>query len=407
MTPRVSSLSRIGSLVALPAAAFAFLALVPSGCANSIDVGVEGHDAGVIDETPTFTPRPDGGDASTDVFTPTRAMCMATSCPAPYASCGGDYLCQTNLSSDPNNCGECGSVCPETFGYLNMTSSCVNGACVPACGKTLVNGGFNNWADCNKILEDGCEVSLSRDPNNCGACGNKCPDGVNCLDGKCGCPAGLIECEGSCIDARSDERNCGACKSFCQTTPSTLAHMENACVDGECGKPRCKKGYSDCDKDQSNGCEVLTGIDAGKIDRNNCGGCGIKCKDSEVCFDSNYDGVPECLCQNPAETLCTDGYNYACHDLLSDLTNCGTCGHDCTSYLENAAGACRKGMCEVECNPGWGDCDGVPQNGCETNLMVSNANCGTCGTRCDTQAGQPCVEGKCAMVECDAGVQPQ
>jgi hypothetical protein len=45
------------------------------------------------------------------------------------------------------------------------------------------------------------------------------------------------------------------------------------------------------------------------------------------------------------------------------------------------------------CAPGMGDCDGDPANGCETDLLTSDASCGTCGHAC--LPGVSCTNGRC------------
>ena len=393
-----------------------------SGCAEtSIEVGtLVDQDAGP--QPPSFTDPDSGSDADARAQEPVL-LCIATACPAPFDTCGTGYRCSTNLSNDSNNCGECGKVCPDSFGYLNMTSTCVDGTCEPTCGKKLAGGKFWNYADCNGVAEDGCEINISTDPNNCGACGNKCADGVSCIDGKCGCDPGYILCpdpyaaKGKCIDARHDDANCGACGNRCGTPADAGAPPDNmvyGCVDSQCGQLKCEdmwgNTWANCDNNLANGCEVYIGTNDSLIDPNNCGKCGKKCVGADqVCTDANYDYVAECLCEKPHETRCgsKDWGNLGCFDLLNDPDNCGTCSNKCTAYQDNTAAVCRKGACELECLPGWGDCDGEPGNGCETNLKSSGGHCGACGNRCDTQAGQPCVEGQCAMTECDAGVVTQ
>lgn len=92
-----------------------------------------------------------------------------------------------------------------------------------------------------------------------------------------------------------------------------------------------------------------------------------------------------------------------CDDLLSDPLNCGGCGVMCPSFANNTA-QCVKGICATKCLDGFGDCDGNPLNGCEAHVLDNPLNCGGCGVACDVAAGQPCIDGKCLMVECDAGV---
>ena len=91
-------------------------------------------------------------------------------------------------------------------------------------------------------------------------------------------------------------------------------------------------------------------------------------------------------------------------DLLNDPSNCGACGSPCKEPGKNQARTCKKGVCAYECAPGFADCNGDPSDGCEVDLSIHPAHCGACDVACDVAAGQPCIEGKCLMTECDAGV---
>jgi hypothetical protein len=74
---------------------------------------------------------------------------------------------------------------------------------------------------------------------------------------------------------------------------------------------------------------------------------------------------------------------------------CGGCGRACT----NAHGTtrCEDGACVPSCSPGWEDCDGAPDNGCETDLNSAD-HCGSCGHSCSDESGgvdASCEAGKC------------
>lgn len=391
---------RLG-VVALLLAAGAALAV---GCAeSSLDVGTRPEtDASA---PPSFAPVADGGDAaSPDV---PRLLCLGTECPYPYATCAsGDsaepvYECQHDLSTDNDHCGSCGTTCP-VYDVLQMKSSCVNGECVAEC----IDPSFK---DCNGRLEDGCEVSVLDDPQNCGACGVACPAGVRCRFGACGCPTGTTECGTSCVDLQGSSAHCGACGNRC-TPPDGATpppNSEYGCVGGECDKLRCVSDHHsrwlDCNGDLeapgSDGCEVDVGPMA--QDTNNCGGCGIACDPDQICRE--VFGIVQCICK-PNETLCGTPDYPICADITGDPEHCGACGYRCPAQEEaHQRATCAKGMCTYECAPGWADCNDTPLDGCETNLMIHGANCGACGNRCNTAAGQPCVGGACLEVECDAG----
>jgi hypothetical protein len=78
-----------------------------------------------------------------------------------------------DLQHDPASCGACGQVC----GSANATAFCSAGTCGLACQAGA--------ADCNGMNVDGCEVTVTSDPNNCGACGHACNAGWPCSSGAC------------------------------------------------------------------------------------------------------------------------------------------------------------------------------------------------------------------------------
>jgi hypothetical protein len=61
--------------------------------------------------------------------------------------------------------------------------------------------------------------------------------------------------------------------------------------------------------------------------------------------------------------------------------SCGGCGITC-ELPHTAAAICTGGGCEVQaCDFGWEDCDGVPDNGCETELGTT-LDCARCDDTC-------------------------
>lgn len=69
-------------------------------------------------------------------------------------------------------------------------------------------------------------------------------------------------------------------------------------------------------------------------------------------------------------------------DLSSDPANCRACGHGCVGVHVDVA-LCVDGRCEVlDCEPGFGDCDGQAENGCE-------------GLICHHSHGDECEIGEC------------
>lgn len=333
------------------------------------------------------------------------AMCVATECPAPWASCPrygalSPYACSTNTATDPTNCGACGRECPFGSGAFHFRTACVDGECQPFC--------VADWADCNGIPDDGCESEPKTDPNNCGICGNKCGPGVACIDGKCGCPPGQTSCNGGCVDLSNDDDNCGACEFKCRNNQPQDAgalppNMFYGCHQGTCSVPRCYHDddvfWVDCNgKLEPDGCEV----DLAKPNMDHCGKCGNQCTPNQQCFSTSDTGM-DCQCKG-TKTLCPAAGSMPrmCADLENDPQNCGSCGYSCPN-VDNADTTCVKGRCSFACQPGRADCNGLTIDGCEVELDKDPRNCGACGNSCDVAAGQPCVGGQCVTTECDAG----
>ncbi|MEA2748766.1 MAG: hypothetical protein QOI41_2909 [Myxococcales bacterium] len=379
---------------AIGAALFAGLcfAVASSACRASAPLGG-------FDEPPDGAPPPlatEAGSPKSDANA-ARALCAATACPAPYATCSDDsFRCETNFDSDDTSCGACGVTCPNGEAIRNLLGAdfhCQSGVCRMACNSDP----FNRKGDCNHDVADGCEVDLQCDDNNCGACGVKCPGGLPCIQGNCGCPAGLTTCSpgcgAECLDLRSDDANCGTCGTECAqgaTPPGPFMHV--GCSASTCGAVKCDQGRGDCNGDVADGCEIDLSSDA-----KNCNVCGNACAAGQECENG------KCKCA-PSETRCPDfGTSTHCADLATDAQNCGACGNRCPNTEYPTKSVCRLGRCELQCPTGHADCDGDPSNGCETLVSSDPRNCGACGVHCDLVLGQPCVDGACLQAPCDVG----
>lgn len=326
----------------------------------------------------------------------TRTACIETECPAPFATCEGrSGLCTVDLSSDVRHCGSCDTACLSTSSLTPWTWVCSEGQCRLACEPS--------HADCNGLESDGCETSVRSDPANCGACGNVCADGVVCWRGACGCPSGFTQCGDDCVRLDSDNENCGACGSVCTAPASdtdprwscgpgiTPPHTEWTCSNASCDL-QCAPEFGDCNKDFcGDGCETSLANDPA-----NCGACGHACTAGQKCQHGT------CLCP-PGTTMCGG----ICVDYLTDPANCGDCMAECPgppSSSGKGGPTCVGGECGYVCFPGFADCDGSIENGCEANLQTSQHHCGSCGTSCDVANGQPCVRGTCLTKPCEEPV---
>ncbi len=77
----------------------------------------------------------------------------------------------------------------------------------------------------------------------------------------------------------------------------------------------------------------------------------------------------------------------------------------CPMTYPNAMQACVNGACALgDCDTGFENCDGDDSNGCETNIAEDPANCGACGAVCVIpHATASCTNGTCGIGACDSG----
>ncbi|HPA80587.1 MAG TPA: hypothetical protein PLS95_07205 [Thermoanaerobaculales bacterium] len=199
--------------------------------------------------------------------------CML-SCPAGMTACPGG-ACGTcvNLATDPDNCGACGSVCISA----NGTPTCMNGLCFGC-------DGMPGTADCDNDCSNGFETNLNTDPANCGSCGHACAVAHGtpaCSTGMCviaSCDSAWDDCDksyanGCETDLANDPLHCGACNSQCAG-----ASCGNKFISGLCPLSTCVAPFADCDGNPETCCEVDTSTDAG-----NCGECGHACGAGQSC----------------------------------------------------------------------------------------------------------------------------
>jgi hypothetical protein len=111
---------------------------------------------------PVRTQKTDG--SIPPVITVTTASPASGACSFGLTECrvfSTDYC--VDLLTDVAHCGACRWHCP----LPNAVNGCRDGKCYI---KSCTIG----WADCNGLAEDGCEVDLDSDDNNCGKCGRIC-----------------------------------------------------------------------------------------------------------------------------------------------------------------------------------------------------------------------------------------
>ncbi|MFO0565281.1 MAG: hypothetical protein U0263_06440 [Polyangiaceae bacterium] len=144
------------------------------------------------------------------------------------------------------------------------------------------------------------------------------------------CAASEKACTGACVSVNDPEHGCSGTSCAPCSTPNATA----GCTKAGCSIAACNAGHADCDGERANGCEVST---------------------------------------------------------ADDPAHCGACGHACSTAGGSAK--CVAGVCATACDQGRADCDGQPENGCETELLTDAQHCGACGHDCQ---GTSCSVGLCA-----------
>ncbi len=196
------------------------------------------------------------------------------------------------------------------------------------------------------------------------------------------------DCDGTVddgFDFASDMAHCGRCDSACPIDP---ANGSSVCAAGNCVL-RCDPGFADCNTRVDDGCEVALSEPA------HCGSCSYECP-SEAPFCAAGAAGYECVSACASETIACSG---SCVDTSSDPLRCGNCTTRCPDRPSSAP-SCVGGVCSFECDIGYADCDGLADNGCESNLRELD-NCGRCGQRCyGANALTSCTSGACDVVSC-------
>lgn len=288
-------------------------------------------------------------------------FCFVVGCVAPFVDCDddADNGCEARLDS-PEHCGLCGAACA----LPNGDAACIGGQCVLA----RCQSGFGN---CDDISGNGCETALD-DITSCGDCDTTCKPKRHalpaCMLGQCavgGCVGAFGDCNldvaDGCEQPLDTLPHCRACDTACGPD-----HADGDCSSGDCVVAACQGVFIDCNGSVDDGCEATLTSTA------HCGACGANCS------------LPNAVRQKCDDTLAT--------------TACAI-DHQC------AAGAigCVNGAPENGCATGFGDCDLVAQNGCETDL-ARLSDCGACDASCVTpNTVTACVAGECEQIGCVAG----
>ncbi|MDP9151324.1 MAG: hypothetical protein M3O36_15485 [Myxococcota bacterium] len=158
------------------------------GPTSGIDSGGPGGSYG---DSPSFVSPPPGDDSSVGSFGDGSGGGLADSSRFVPPDGGGLVGCQlysklcggtcTPITTDPNNCGDCGKVCTNA-------QICSGGTCVPASKGCIPapQGGDPALKVCGRSCVDSLNDSSNcGSPTGTGACGHKCAATEGCVNGAC------------------------------------------------------------------------------------------------------------------------------------------------------------------------------------------------------------------------------
>ncbi len=381
-------------------------AVISTGFTNPLVVTVQDAKGNPVPSASvTFTP-PGSGASAVITGSPalTSSSGQASVTAAANATSGGAYTIAASVS---------GVGSPASFSFTNdppagctLDSQCLStqfcDTVAHACVNKLANGvSIPTLAGHAPALTGACSGPVGM---------AVCVSSVCDSDGKCGYKDGTGTCDGSTAPVVC--RN-GACSTASVCMPSggcavpadcNFANATAGCTAFACVIASCNAGYSNCDSNASNGCELQTG----GSDVNNCGGCGTVCNLTHA--------TAACTLGTCTVGTCNAGFgdcNAAAADGCelntagSDVNNCGGCGTVCSA--PHATAACAVGACVVgTCNAGFGDCNATASDGCELATDADDHNCGACGNVCGSTTyctGGSCVAKKANSVACTASSQ--
>jgi putative metal-binding protein len=191
----------------------------------------------------------------------------------------------------------------------------------------------------------------------------------------------------------------------CDTATGTCVECtkdKDGCAQGQYCDPAtdsCKVGCTDNTDCMSGGnadvfCDTTT---------NTCAGClaDADCPLGSVCFAQTKTCTAGCTDTQgcPGTLTCCGG---TCFDTTSATNHCGSCANSCL-IPPNAAATCVDSMCGMgACDAAFANCDQMPDNGCEQNILQDGACSCVPGT---TQSCYQGAAGTMGIGPCKGGTQ--
>ena len=382
-------------------------------------------------------------------------------CNTGFVNVGGGATADTIKCIDPrNDYNHCGKLDANTYEDCSKKpgTKCVDGVCTfncptgqQVCGTHCLNFTELNIDKCNNgtlvclkdfenvdgKVENGCEVNLKTDSNNCGIKGKKCENGY-CNNGTCqttNCPQNELPCgeNGACENVVNNVNHCGYCGNTCSGTTSVCSNRKCVeCVDdGQCSgdKKRCNNLSGICQECLiSDHCEIQNSLyvscEVGSCNLIACKSGFHKSEDGKSCAEDSPKAcgstISDCTeIANSNEVACNagncevktcSGDNHVSADKKSCVQNskeaCGSATNDCTTIANSNEVACNAGNCEVKSCTGDNHVS-ADKKTCEADTIKA------CGPKIDDCTkvitgnvdGVICQGGECKVSTCKEGYE--
>jgi hypothetical protein len=331
-----------------------------------------------------------GGICSNSAISNCKTCTNVNQC-ADTDSCTTDSCTAGKCVYTKNTCTTGDSCCPTGCTYSTDRD------CPTVCGNGKLEGtekcdGINlGGATCAGVLGSAyngtlkCSSTCTFDTNSCNYISTcTCPsDGKYCTTDICNSnnvcqhipSSNCCDLDSDCNDNKISTKDGCLTNHTCSFTPILLClHNDAYCPSG-------------CNSLNDNNCAIVcgngyreTGETCDDGDTSSGDGCSSSCA-----IESGWN------CSTSHPSICTQGCVASCSGKECGPNTCNTasCG-SCTNA--HGTNTCSNGICSPTCSSGYGNCDSIRTNGCETSLTTTS-NCGSCGHAC--ASGQGCTNGNC------------